>query len=68
MARQPNHLLPTPPLDDLGETAEPRLSYDQGWELIFSLFGTAKEAYAEYGGAEAFIRAERAAWGEDDLD
>ncbi len=63
MASQPNPLSSMPSLD---ETSERRLSYDEGWDLIFSLLGTAKEMYAEVGGADAFIRAERAAWDEND--
>ena len=48
------------------EEGNRRLSYDEGWDLIFSMFGSAREMYAEVGGAEAFMRAERAAWDEDD--
>jgi len=44
-----------------GET-ERRLSSEQGWNLIFSLFGSAKDIYAEFGGGEAWIQAEREAW------
>ena len=47
---------------------EPRLSAEEGWELIFSLFGSAKDLYAAYGGGEACLKAERAGWGEDDGD
>ena len=64
MATNPNPLPPVPPFD---ETTEPRLSREEGWDLIFSLLGSAREMYAEVGGAEAFIRAERATWDEDDL-
>jgi hypothetical protein len=47
-------------------TAEARpLTVDEGWDLIFSLFGSAKELYAKAGGAEAWIRSERAAWAEE---
>ncbi len=45
---------------------EKPLSYEEGWDLIFSLFGTAKEMYAPYGGGEAWLRSERAAWNEKD--
>ena len=65
MASQPNPLPSTPALD---ETAQPRLTREEGWALIFSLFGTAKEAYAEVGGAEAFIHGERAAWGDEEAE
>ncbi len=68
MASQPNPLPSTPSFDDLDETSEPRLSYDEGWDLIFSLFGTAGEMYAAEGGAQAFMRAERAAWGDEEDD
>lgn len=51
--------LPCPALD------EQPLTREQGWDLIFSLFGTAKQAYAGVGGSEAWIRSERAAWSED---
>ena len=63
MVTNPN---PLPPLAD--ETTEPRLSREEGWELIFSLFGAAGDMYAKVGGAEALIRAERAAWGEDEAE
>lgn len=38
------------------------LSAQENWELIFRMFGSGKEMFAEYGGGEAFLRAERAAW------
>jgi hypothetical protein len=41
------------------------LSRDEWWDLAFSLVGSARELYAEVGGAEAWIKAERAAWGEE---
>lgn len=59
---------PLPSIPSLDEAAEPRLSREEGWDLIISLFGTAKEMYAEVGGAEAFMRAERASWGEDEIE
>jgi hypothetical protein len=37
-----------------------QLTADEGWDLIFSLFGSAKDLYAEYGGGEAWLKAERA--------
>ena len=43
----------------------PPLTVDEGWDLIFSLFGSAKDLYAKVGGAEAWIRSERAAWAEE---
>jgi hypothetical protein len=63
MSTQPNPLLANTPAPS---EDEPRLSYDEGWDLIFSLFGTAKEVYAEVGGSDAFMRAERASWGDDE--
>lgn len=42
----------------------PKLSAEEGWELIFQSFGSARELYVEYGGGEAWLRAEREAWGE----
>ncbi len=55
--------LPTAVDDDVEN--EPKLSYEEGWDLIFSLFGSAKEMYASVGGSDAFLREERAAWEED---
>jgi hypothetical protein len=43
---------------------ERQLTREEGWALITSLFGSAKEMYAEVGGAEAWIAAERADWGD----
>jgi hypothetical protein len=64
MATQP--IIPElPPHLDLDEGA-PRLSREEGWKLIRSMFGTAKEMYAEVGGSDAFMHQERAAW--DDKD
>ena len=40
----------------------PPLSFDEGWELILRSFGSAKDLYAEYGGGEAWLRAERESW------
>lgn len=65
MATQPNPL--TAVSTDTGEGNEKRLSYDEGWDLIESLFGSAGEMYASVGGAEAFMRAERASWDEHDI-
>ncbi len=31
------------------------LTVDEGWDLIFSLFGSAKELYAKAGGAEGRV-------------
>ncbi len=42
-----------------------QLTADEGWDLIFSLFGSAKDLYAEYGGGEAWLKAERAAWADE---
>ena len=44
------------------ELAEKPLTQNEGWDLIFSLFGSAKEAYTEVRGSEAWMRSERAAW------
>lgn len=41
------------------------LTAEEGWDLIVSLFGSAKDLYAEVGGGEAWIRSERAAWNEE---
>jgi hypothetical protein len=38
------------------------LSAEEGWELILRSFGSGKELYAEYGGGEAWLRAERESW------
>lgn len=56
MATAPNPALPP-------ETRQ--LTAEEGWDLIFSLFGTAKDLYAEYGGGEAWLKAERAAWADE---
>ena len=45
--------------------SDPPLSAEEGWDLLFSLFGSAKKLYAKYGGGEAFLRSERASWGGD---
>lgn len=63
MASHPIH-----PITDnmpVSDVSEKHLTYDEAWDQILSLFGTAKEAYAEVGGAEAWIHAERAAWTEE---
>ena len=62
MASQPN---PLPA--DVGDKDqdEKALTYDQWWDVVEGLFGSAKEAYAEVGGSDAFMRAEREAWDED---
>lgn len=59
---------PLPSPLPLHEQAERRLTREEGWDLIVSLFGTAKEMYAEVGGSEAFLRDEQAAWGEDEAE
>jgi hypothetical protein len=38
------------------------LSAEEGWELILRSFGSGKDLYAEYGGGEAWLRAERESW------
>ena len=43
------------------DAPERPLTADEGWDLIFSLFGSAKDLYAEYGGGEAWLKSERAA-------
>ena len=45
---------------------EKKLTADEGWDLIFSLFGSANQMYAEVGGSEAWMRSERAAWANKD--
>jgi len=42
------------------------LTREEWWALVNSLMGSAGEMYAKEGGAEAFIRKERAAWGDDE--
>ncbi len=64
MATQPN---PSGSRTGDEQGPEKRLSYDEGWDLIESLFGSAGEMYASAGGAAAFMRAERASWDEDDV-
>ena len=49
----------------IAEPVEHKLSADEGWELILTSFGTARDLYAEYGGGEAWLRAERESWGEE---
>ena len=66
MTTHPNPALPAVTDDDLEN--EPRLTREEGWKLIFSLFGSAKEMYASVGGSDAFMREEHAAWGEDAED
>ena len=65
MASQPTPLKQTASEDEADR--EPPLSAEEGWKLIYSLFGSARELYAEYGGGEAFLRAERASWGKDEV-
>ena len=63
MASNPVH-----PITDnmiVPDVSENRLTHDEAWDQILCLFGTAKEAYAEVGGAEAWIHSERAAWAEE---
>jgi len=43
----------------------PQLTAEEGWELILRSLGSAKELYADCGGGEAWLRAEREAWGEE---
>jgi hypothetical protein len=38
------------------------LPTEEGWNLILRSFGSAKDLYAEYGGGEAWLRAERESW------
>ena len=64
MASQPNPV--KRPVSDEEFMSEEPLSAEEGWRLIRSLYGSAHELYAEYGGGEAFLKAERAAWGEDE--
>ncbi len=63
MATQPN---PHPVQGFVESSGDSRLTYDEWWDLVESLFGSAREAYAEVGGSEAFMRAEHAAWNEDE--
>jgi hypothetical protein len=50
----------------IADEPEKRLTKDEGWNLIFSLFGTAKDLYAPYGGGDSWLRAERDAWANKD--
>jgi hypothetical protein len=47
------------------ESQTPRLSAEEGWDLILRSFGSGTELYAEYGGGEAWLRAERESWSEE---
>jgi hypothetical protein len=38
------------------ESEDRPLTADEGWDLILSLYGSAREALAEVGGGEAWIR------------
>ncbi len=58
-----SHMIPPAAI----EIPEKPLSREEGWDLIFGLFGTAKEAYAAVGGSDAWMRSERAAWDQKDL-
>ena len=37
-------------------------SAEAGWKLILESLGSGRELYAEYGGGEAWLRAERESW------
>jgi hypothetical protein len=52
------------PIQPESSPVERTLTYDEAWDQIEALFGTAKEAYAAVGGGKTFLDAERAAWGE----
>lgn len=42
--------------DDQTTGDERSLTRDETWDLIFSLYGSARESLAEVGGSEAWIR------------
>ncbi|MES2394072.1 MAG: hypothetical protein V4555_20735 [Acidobacteriota bacterium] len=41
------------------------LTYDEAWDQIEALFGSAREAFAAVGGGAAFLRSERSAEDEE---
>ena len=45
----------TNPHSDIS-TGQEQMSPEEGWELLFSLYGSAREALAEVGGADEWIR------------
>ena len=55
MATHPN---PTQPAN------EPPLTYEEAWDLLWSLEGSLKDAFPEEGGASEVLRRERELWGE----
>jgi hypothetical protein len=53
------------PIPELQQTEEePRLSREEGWALLRSLYGSLRDAFPEEGGAAEVFRKEREAWGE----
>ena len=57
MASHP--IQPAPP-----ELDEKPLSYEEGWALFESLYGSMKGWFPEEGGPSEVLRREREAWGE----
>lgn len=53
------------PIQVADTPADPRLTAEEGYDLILSLAGKAHDAYAEVGGAESWIRSGRNAWNEE---
>jgi len=53
---------PIPPV--ITQTPEQPLTREEGWELLWSLEGSLKDAFPEEGGASAVLLRERDAWGE----
>jgi hypothetical protein len=48
---------PIPPLVDTGSVEpEQQLTREEAWNHMFSLYGSAREMFAEVGGSEAWIR------------
>ena len=45
----------TNPNSDMSTTQD-QMGDEEGWELLFSLYGSAREALAEVGGADEWIR------------
>jgi hypothetical protein len=62
MASHPNPPVSPAPLES--ELDEKALSYDDGWALFDSLYGSMSGWFAEEGGPSEILRREREAWGE----
>jgi len=62
MASQPNS--PAIPAPHESELDEKPLTYEEGWALFDSLYGSMKCWFPEEGGPSEILRREREAWGE----